>query len=685
MKYLDNLTPRQQFILNTVLNEGTFNTKRLHKDLDISERTILREISSINKQLKKSGIVIFNDEDMNLSVYGNEENIKEIKNSLEMVPIPWLFSKEQRQIIIICELLVSKEPLKASYFGHKFNVVMGSISLDIDNIEKRLVSKNLCVIRKRGYGITIQGSEWNKRNTLVELFFDFKPFEDLLAFLYDEKVDKIVSTFFNIVFGNELIKLVKSKLKDIDFNYIKGNDIKYFSLFIQVLLSIKKTEDGDIIHLPDEIKKNILSLQEYEKIQYLGDVLKKSEINIPEDELVYLCLYLSDYKFFFNNKHRIESDINYESISKEVTEEISKKIHADIAKDEQLIKDLAQHFRQTFYMLNLGLKVINPLIHEIKEHYSELYTVIKNTCRLIFSRYNFKIPPEEVGYITMHIAVAIQNQQTMIKNIKVLVVCPNGIGTSRMLCSKVKARFNDIDIIDVVSLHDINNVIDKDKYDLILSTVPITLKTQENLIIVSHFMTETDVEKISNFISDFKVNNKKELELFAEANEDNVTNYEYELANVMVKNFQLKKSNSESFEDLIDFIVEDIYEINVAKSKEVIRELIFKREKNGNVVIPGTHVVLIHTRSDEIESPFVGVYRIKKPLAMKSIGFSTEEVDTFIVMFARNIESNYILKILGKISVSLIEEREFVEVLKLSNAIDIRNYLINIINNEEEN
>lgn len=682
---MDNLTARQQFILSTILNEGTCNIKRLHRDLDISERTILREIASINKQLKKYSITIFNDEDMKLSISGNKENIEELKISLEAVPIPWLFSKEQRQIIIICELLVSKEPLKASYFSHKFNVVMGSISLDIDNIEKRLISKNLCVIRKRGYGISIQGSEWNKRNTLVELFFEFRPFEDLIAFLYDEKVDQIVKAFFNIIFGNEMTKLVKDILKDIDFTYLKGNDVKYFSLFIQVLLSIRKTENGDIIYLPNEIKQNILSLQEYERIRYLGEVLKKNKITIPEDELVYLCLCLSDYKYFFNNKHLIESDINYEAISKEVTEEISKKIYVDISNDEQLIKDLAQHFRQTFYMLNLGLKVINPLINQIKEHYIELYRIIKNICRLIFSRYNLKIPPEEVGYITMHIAVAIQKQQTMLKNIKVLAVCPSGIGTARILCNKVKDLFKDIGIIDVVSLHDINSIIDKNEYDLILSTVPVRFEKKDNLIVVSHFITETDIENISTFISDFKANdNEKEVELFAETRSSKVTNDEYELANTMIKNFQLKNSNSQSFVDLINFIVDDIYEVKIGKDKDVIRELIFKREENGNVVIPGTHVALIHTRSDEITTPFVGVYRIKKPLSMKSIGFSTEEVDTFIVMFARNTESNYILKVLGKISVSLIEKKEFVEVLKLSSTIDIRNYLINIINNEEE-
>ena len=111
----------------------------------------------------------------------------------------------------------------------------------------------------------------------------------------------------------------------------------------------------------------------------------------------------------------------------------------------------------------------------------------------------------------------------MLKNIKVLVVCPSGIGTARILCNKVKALFNEIGVIDVVSLHDINNEIDKNKYDLILSTVPVSFKTKENLIVVSHFMTEADIEKISNFISDFKANNnERKLELFAKK-KDNIS------------------------------------------------------------------------------------------------------------------------------------------------------------------
>ena len=51
--------------------------------------------------------------------------------------------------------------------------------------------------------------------------------------------------------------------------------------------------------MPDEIKDNILSLQEYKKIQYLGEKLEENNIYVPEDELAYLFLYLSDYKYVF--------------------------------------------------------------------------------------------------------------------------------------------------------------------------------------------------------------------------------------------------------------------------------------------------------------------------------------------------------------------------------------------------
>lgn len=680
---MKDLTPRQQFVLNKVLYEDSINITNLQKQLNVSARTILREISSLNADLKKYNIKIFNDEEMNLSISGNKENIQEIKTSLNSVPIQWLFTKEQRQIIIACELLVSKEPLKASYLSHKFNVVMGSISLDLDSIEKVLITKDLCLIRKRSYGVSIEGSEWNKRNAFVDLLFEFKSFDDLLSYFYNRKFDAAVKTFFEITFGKRIIDIAKEVLNEADFEDLKVNDVKYLSLFIQVLLSIKKKENSESIILPQKVKEDIAVLEDYQRIKSLDESLKKNNILLPEDELVYLYLYLSDYKYLYTKDG--ESGISYEEVVMELITEISEKINLELSIDNQLIRDLARHFEQSFYMLNLGLRVINPLINEIEEHYSELFKIINNRCKLIFSRYNLKIPREEVGYITMHIDVAIQRQQSILRKMKVLIICSGGMGTSKILSNKIKSLFPDIESISIGSIHDINDSISENKYDLILSTVSIASKEFNNIIEVSPFMTQENVERVSNFIFDLKVSSQRKLiDMSIMDNKSEISSDEYEKADSITRNFQLERAEVDTFAELINYICDDISEKGFVNDKKVLRDLIFQREERGNVVVPGTNVALIHTRSDELTTPLVGVYRLQKPLHMASVGFSTENVDTFLVMLARNSESNYILQLLGKVSVELIESKEFIEILKIGNIKDIRDYLIKIINAEEE-
>lgn len=680
---MNTLTPRQQFILNELINKKSCNANALHNELAVSVRTILREIASINKVLKKYKLTILYYENMNLIISGERENVKYLENSINSIPILWLYNKEQRKIAIVCKLLLEKGYLKAPYFSYKFNVVMGSISQDLDSIEKMLLTKNLYLIRKRTYGIKIDGSEWNKRNVFIELFFNFKPFEYLFSFLYGEEIDETVEAFFKDIFEVTTIDIVKKAFRQLDFGDIKVNDVQYFNLFILTLLAIKKTKDESNISLPEKIKRDMQSSKIYEKIKLLQDELYESNIILPEEELVYLCLYLNDYKYYNSyNGNIVESDINYEGISSELITGVSKKIGIDITKDKKLLKDLSKHLKQTFHMLNLGLDIINPLVNEIKEHYCQLFDIINNECKLIFSRYNIKIPEEEIGYIIMHIEVAIQGKQMLGRKLDVLIVCPSGISTAKILNNKVKALFSDIGGTDISPIHDVYDKLLKNKYDLILSTVPINLGI-DNVIIVSPFMTKENIDEVKNFIFRIKVANQSVTVKSSDSLNFNATSKEYEIINEILKNLKLRKVKVDTFNELIDYIADDIYKNNISKSKEEIKRLILKREEKGNVVVPKSGMALLHTRSDEMIIPFVGVYYIDKSFPMSSEGFSTENVNTFLVLLARNNESNYILQFLGKISISLIERKGFVETLKTGNVRKIRSCLIDIANKEE--
>lgn len=686
---MNELTPRQQFILNQLLNEGSLAIKNLQKQFDISDKTVYREVTAINKHLNKHNINIFNDSNSHLIISGNIDNMQKLKLSIKNIPIQWLLNKNQRQIMIITELLLANEPIKASYFSTKFNVAMASVSFDLDSIEHWLISKNLFLIRKKSYGIQVEGLQWNKRNALIELFFSLKPLDELLGFFYDEKFDPSIKVLFKIAFGEELTALIKNILKQNKLKFLKNNDVKYFEFFIQLLISIKHTENDMSFILPSDITDHILSSNDYVELKELSKILNSNGIILPKAELAYLILYLNDYNYSYDSEFS-EIDINLESIINELLEETSKAININLTHDKQLVKNLHQHFKQSINVLNLGLKIINPLIEEIKEHHNNLFEVINSICKLIFSRYNLKIPPDEIGYITLHIDVAIKKYQFESKKVKTFIVCPTGMSTAKILANKVKAIFADIDIIEIGSVFDWKNIKENYQYDLIISTFNIGNNVSEienytNIITVSPFLTIDDISKINEFIFNHKkIKEDVSVELPLVAISDTDLVEDYGLVNSLLDNFQLRNIDIDSFNELINYITDDIENVGVTEDKEQIKELIFDREKKGNVVIPGCHVALIHTRSDKVITPFIGVYRLKNPLQMASIGFSMEDVDTFFVMLAKISNTDDVLKLLGRISIGLIENEDFIKKLRTADVESNKEIIRNIIQTRED-
>ena len=69
---------------------------------------------------------------------------------------------------------------------------------------------------------------------------------------------------------------------------------------------------------------------------------------------------------------------------------------------------------------------------------------------------------------------------------------------------------------------------------------------------------------------------------------------------------------------------------------------------------------------------------------MSSVGFSYENVDTFFVMLARISDENEALKLLGKISVALIENKDFTNKLESSDIEDNREIIRRIIYTRED-
>ena len=683
---MDGFTVRQKFILSNLIEKGPLSIKDLSHQIDVSERTILREVSAVNDWLKqyKVRIAKIGDE---LVINGNQKDIDRIRKLFGGMPPLWLLTQEQRQVLITAQLLLAKEPIKSAYFGSQFNVVEGTIIFYLDKIEGWLRTKNLKLIRRRGYGLEIIGSDWSKRNAFAELLYHFKSISELLAFLYEDNNDYSLHAFFEVTFGKKLVADVKGMIKKLysDNLMINRNDVDNFSTFIHLLLAIERTRSNMPIELPEDIIKETLFMKEFSIIKELTKVLNENGIELPESELAYLAIHLMEDRNRYNDdKSQKELGFELEDAVWEIVSITGKRLNLSIICDNQLINGLRQHINPALYRLTMGLEVRNPIINDIKEYYKDLYEAVDYACKLVFSKYNLILPPNEVGYVTMHIGAAIERQHGFESKLRVLVICPNGISTVKILCGKLKNKFTEIDQIEACSLREMDDKI-KDNYDIILSTVDVNKKTLHDILFISPFLPDKDVEKVGELIKTKQregLGLKKPLSAgFGEVAGE--TEADFVAADNMFKNFRLKSVACDTIQDTIGEIVSELHDSGVIAEIDKVERQILKREEKGSVVIPGSHVALVHIRTDEIDSPFVGVFRLEHFIGMKSAGFAIEDVDTILVMLARKNERDYILEILGKISASLVEYEDFINVLRFGDIKDIRNELIEIINREE--
>jgi mannitol operon transcriptional antiterminator len=683
---MDGFSVRQKFILSNLIEKGPLLIKGLSQQIDVSERTVMREVSSMNDWLKKYKLRI-SECGGKLVLSGNQKDIDMIRMLFDRIPPLWLLTQEQRQVLITAQLLLAKEPIKSAYFGCQFNVVEGTIIFYLDKIEGWLRTKNLKLIRRRGYGLEVIGSDWSKSNAFAELLYHYKSISELLAFLYEDNNDYSLLAFFEVTFGEKLVTNVKGMLKKLysENNMLEANDVDNFSTFIHLLLAIERTRSNIPIELPEDLIKDTLAMNEFSIIKDIADVLSENGIELPESELAYLAIHLmEDRNTYPDDKVPKELGFDLEDSVREIVHITGKRLNMAIQCDNQLMSGLRQHINPALYRLTMGLEVRNPIINDIKEYYKDLYEAVDYACRLVFSKYNLIIPANEVGYVTMHVGAALERQHGFENRLRVLVICPNGISTAKILYGKLKSKFPEIDAVDVCSLREMDEKI-KGNYDIILTTVDVSMKSGNDILFISPFLPNKDVEKVSALIK-ARIGEGSSMKMplsagfYAEAGE---TKEDFIAADNMFKNFRLKSIACDNIRSAISEIAHELYDSCVIAEIDKVENQIINRESKGSVVIPGGRVALIHIRTEEIDSPFVGVFRLEQFIEMKSAGFSVENVDTVLVMLARKNERDYILEMLGKISASLVENESLINVLRFGVTADIRNELIEIINRED--
>lgn len=503
MSKKSGLTTRQKLIIEML---ATFNAdnpitvQAISEKLKLSSRTVLREMPKINewfeendfKLVKKPRIGMYVDED-----FETRKFIKELVDMDENKPV---YSKADRQMITLLDLLTINEPLKYFYFTSLFHISDATLSNDLEEIEKWLDHYNLILYRKPGMGIYWEGKEEDYRQA-VTMILRQKLRGRSLKVLFEE--DKKIKERMFPDLTQEALDMTRNIVEDmqevLDIQYT-DHSMRHLRLYFMVTQNRIRT--GHEIKEEKDLT-SITHLPECQVARWLGSKMSNFVGHqISQGEVYNIAMQLLAAKIW---KNKSENKIDEESFKvrqlvMRIIVEMEKLLEMDFFENTVLIDGLCNHMKPAINRMKQGVFTENQYIDVLEEKYSKVYQATIKACDFLKEELHIKKLPEgEMGFIALYFCVAIEQQKDEEKKLSVYVACPHGMGTSHMLAVHLKKEFPQLMVQKIISTADIKEEeLIKEGIDFIISTAKLDL-TFPN-VYVNSILTETDKKMISAMI-----------------------------------------------------------------------------------------------------------------------------------------------------------------------------------------
>lgn len=670
-----NLRERTTAILK-ILTEGENpfqSAADLADKLGVSTKTVSRELPAVAEALKPYGLDLARKKGAGFAINGGAEAVANLKEFLGQVN-DRTFSPEERRSIIVSRLLPHHEPVKLFALASLLGVTDGTISNDLDKLESWFKGHGLNLVRRPGLGVYIEGNEKNIRQAIVAYIYENVGEQELLqlvqANLADDgqAVSQASSHLLDLV-DKEIIqrleRLIRQTEKSLDGRL---SDQAFVGLLVHLALAVQRIRRHEPIELATEVLEGLKAKAEFGLARDLGaKIAQEFAIAINEAETGYIAMHILGARSRYQPQGMPASLDNFHLVrlAKGLMGDAEKISGQNLYRNSALLTGLVNHLGPSISRLKMGMPIRNPLLGEMNSNYPELMQLAAASVQGIEEELDIVFPEEEIAYIAMHLGAALNDNQTLKKlERRVIVACPTGMGTSRLLASRLRQMYDNLIIHDMVSTMQLTPAyFGEHEADFIIATVPIS-HVPLPVVVVSALLTPPDQEKIDNLLD------KQAPEVRQEATPKGSKPDFVTALKVMGAYEQAILSLIEGFffaEDAKSMMVQEVAQLAgrlITEDKQtaayIARDLL-AREDKGSTAVSGNHMILLHCRSSFVKQIHFGIVHMGEFFFYPAE--PTEKIRTAAVMVAPKECSQYELETIGYISAILLERWGFIEVL----------------------
>lgn len=497
---------RKVKILNILSSANTpITSTQLAAVTEVSSRTIREDIKELNTDLKINGaqiealkgkgfkITIFNELLYNQYLEQIDHSLDQISNNPD--------TPNERIDYLLNLFLRKSNPVKLDDLSEEIHVSRSTIQADLKTVKQLLEPYSLKLISRPNYGISLKGTELNRRFAISEFLFNQqKAGPSLLQMQHVSSIAEI----------NELIlnNMWSILLEQINRNEIVLSDVALNNLFVHIVIAYKRIKEGYSVALVEKDLSEIQTQKEYKVATKIVEQIEQTlHVTFPAIEIAYIAIHLLGTKLIGesnNSTTQYEQVIDpmIQKLIDQILLQLKKELNLSLLNDQELIMSLALHLKPAINRYKFNMNIRNPMLEDIKSHYPLAFEAGIIAALEIKKALSVEIDENEVAYIALHIGAAMEREKEKHFLKKCYIVCASGVGSSKLIQYKVTAEFrSEIEVVGTTELYRIHEI-PYDNIDFIISAVPIKDTLPVPIIEVNTILSHYDLSRIEHFIKD---------------------------------------------------------------------------------------------------------------------------------------------------------------------------------------
>ncbi|OXM17057.1 BglG family transcription antiterminator [Paenibacillus herberti] len=719
------LTHRMRQILDLLLRSPyDITVAEIARRIGVSSRTVHRELDSVESYLHRSGILLRRKAGSGLGLEGEPEKLEQMHSQLQ-APDEAELSADERQIYLLGRLLGSRDPVKLFTLANEMKVTVSTVSTDLDELTEWIGKQGLLLIRRRGYGVEITGPEPAMREAIRALLR--LRLDDLSLIAIEEgRLRHPVDARVASLAGTERIPALEEVLWQWEEEQHEHplSEEAYTDLLLRLSITAQRiglghaVTEAELLTLTSRKGSSDLASLQALALNRLPSVAADMLCRLLEQEtkLVYSTAERRYASFLLDKAAERSSgaipaeDLELAGIVQRLILKMEAFGDSHYSSDRSLRDGLYAHLKPALERIGAGQRIRNPLLDAVRKDYAELFAQVRSACDAVLP--GPRVPEEEVAFLVMHFGSSCERQRQVRQDLRAIIVCTSGIGSSKMLAMRLGKEFPHLKMVQQASWYEASRI-PASTYDLIISTVDLPLP-QGQYIKLSPLLSPAEADRLREFMRGRSADSdrsslqgerlvplpepsveRESVRLHKRAvlpEADAASGSEAERAapaQTSQSSQEFQSGGTEALHSLsraVQQCVSLLDRFRVIKlpaaegnlevllleacSREELREAVLdpsviamqliQREMQGTQLIPGTDLALFHTRSELVAKPVLMLFELEQALDMKENDAHETEDGTslkrFLLMLAPRTLNRESLEVLSEISATLLDQ-----------------------------